>query len=83
MTLVITEVQVTLKLKVTTNIYIFCIFFIYLKITCSALCVRVCLSLVISKEVAEPLNGPLGESDLPSFCLGSCVLIGLEFGVII
>lgn len=39
--------------------------------------------MAVSKAVAELFHCPLGKSDLPSFLQGGCVLIGLEFRVIV
>lgn len=43
----------------------------------------VCLTMVVSKAVVDPFHCPLGKSHFPSFLQGGCVLIGLEFRVIV
>lgn len=42
-----------------------------------------CVTVAVSKAVADPFYGPLGKSDLPSILRGGGVLIGLELGVIV
>lgn len=37
----------------------------------------------VSEQLAEAFYGPRGKSHLPSFLQGGCVLVGLEFGVIV
>ncbi len=39
--------------------------------------------MVVSKAVVDPFHCPLGKSHFPSFLQGGCVLIGLEFRVIV
>lgn len=42
-----------------------------------------CGSLRVSKDLVETVYAPVGESELPSLLRRGCVLVGLEFGVIV
>lgn len=42
-----------------------------------------CVALRASKDLVEPVSAPVGDSELPSLLRRGCVLVGLEFGVIV
>lgn len=41
------------------------------------------MTLAVSKVVVEPVHCPLAKPHFPSFLQGGCVLIGLEFRVVV